>query len=299
MLRQHHLCMFYDFEATSKNPTEDHIISIGAVICEIDNGFQNPQEFHTFVFTKRPIDPVAEAVHGIHASDLIGAPPFPEAVNLWKSWILKNLALYPGAQLVIGGHNSNKFDGEILFCNFRVHRLDYDLFISEINVKFTFDTLDILRKIFKPRKAAEGPQNQDTAKPSFKLGDCYHTFCGHPLDGAHNALADARALYEIFISEKVKCTFTLQSLWGMMKNVNDYNRDIKKTCGVATQAIMQRTRADISEPIGEEPIFDDDVPPIGTDPLRMCLNCMTLTKISEHQICNVPTISLRALGKSY
>ena len=83
----HHYFMLYDTESTDKVVSESDIISIGAVICEYDDGFVRPQTFHTFVNTNKAINSVAEAVHHIHQSDLANQPYFPAAIKLWIEWI--------------------------------------------------------------------------------------------------------------------------------------------------------------------------------------------------------------------
>lgn len=289
MSKKQYVLLFYDTEATSNSPREDHIISIGSVFALIssDGKFTDPQEFHTYVHTDRPIDPCAEAIHHIHSSDLIGKPKFPEAIEKWKNWILDCLSRCPPeTELMIGGHNSDKFDGQILFCNFRYHKMNYMQFIKDIRWTFTFDSLTLLRKIFKTR-VNETPKCKATGRRSFKLGDCYETFVGKPLLGAHNALTDARAVYDIFATSRMCEFYNVKSFLNSSKPIALYNRDILKTCGVAHEMIALTDPLDVPDTLTEEPIFDDDVNDTG---MRLCINCMNFVEFQEHDTCFVPTM---------
>lgn len=282
MQRGSYKILFYDTEATSNEPKKSHIISIGSVMLHVvDDEITDAQTFHSFVYTKEPMDPCAESIHHIHSTDLIGHPEFKQVIAQWKQWILQNLG---SCRLAFGGHNSDKFDGQILFCNFRLHNMDYNQFMRDIRVDFTFDTLTIMHQLFK-QQPQKGPKCMATGRKSFKLGDCYHTFVGKPLEGAHNALTDAYALYEIFKSPKVKAMFTWRNLFATFKPVAIYHRDIEKTCGIANEFIEKHIQAEPPTIIGTDPIFDES-----QSDTRMCLNCMNLVSFKEHNECSLPRI---------
>lgn len=274
--------MFWDVESTNKRPTEDDVISLGAVICEWEKVFVRPRTFHTFVFTRKLIDPGAEAVHHISQSDLEGQPTFPEAIELLKKWVLS--ILEPSDRVFKSGHNCFNFDDIMLFSNFKQHLLDYEQFLQDIHVFGFMDTLQVLKAWFKTKPVCEKPRNQVTGKPSFALGHCFETFCGKKLEGAHNALTDSMALFDIFTCERISKMFTLNTLFEHVRSKEKHLKALKKTVGVAFQCLTDRTKNETAEPDGD-PVWDDDIDDESGEQMRLCLNCMEISKQSDHLQC--------------
>ncbi len=287
---------FYDTESTDKKPTESDIISIGCVLCEInDNKFINPKRFHTFVNTVKVINPIAQAVHNISQSDIRDAPSFPDAIKLWKKWLINETSTFSNAVILLSGHNIFNFDDIILFCNFKQHRLDYDQFLTDVKVWGFLDTLQVLKIWFKGKPNAEKPQNASTSKVSFTLGHCFETFCGKKLEGAHNALTDSQACYDIFVSPCISKLFNLNSLTHLARIKHKHVKIIKKTAGIAFQSIAERTQdegiKEVDIPLDNIPLWDDDQEEedIADETIRLCLNCMLMFKQSEHNSCKLST----------
>jgi DNA polymerase III epsilon subunit-like protein len=281
-----HYFAFWDVESTDKKPSESDIISIGCVLCEYEEGFVRPQQFHTFVNTQKAIHPVASSIHHIHKSDLVDAPYFPDAIKLWKKWLLEKMS--PGSKLIITGHNSFGFDDLILFCNFKQHRLDYEGFLNELKVVGFMDTFQVLKIWFKTKPMLEKPKQPVTGKVSFALGNCYHTWIGHELTGAHNALTDSQALYDIFTCPVISKMFTLVSLFANIRIKSKHIKHIKKSVGIAFLSIEERTKLETCEDIEleSEPIWDDDNEE-DEESKRLCLNCMLMYRQSDHLICTL------------
>jgi DNA polymerase III epsilon subunit-like protein len=281
-----HYFAFWDVESTDKKPSESDIISIGCVLCEYEEGFVRPQQFHTFVNTTKAINLIAESVHHIHKSDLVDAPYFPDAIKLWKKWILEKMT--PGSKLIITGHNSFGFDDLILFCNFKQHRLDYEGFLNEIFVNGFMDTLQVLKIWFKSKPLLDKPKQPVTGKVSFALGNCYHTWIGHELTGAHNALTDSQALYDIFTCPVISKMFTLVSLFTNIRTKKKHIKHIKKSVGIAFLSIEERTKLETADEmeIESEPIWDDDNEE-DLESKRLCLNCMLMYHQTDHLTCTL------------
>ena len=109
--------LMYDFEATGKDPTKESIISMGAVLTTYkDKKFTKVDEFHTFVSTRRKIEEGAIQVHHITKKDLIGAPTFCEAIDIFKLWISSHLTS-SNDRLIFVAHNGSKYDDIIIFCD--------------------------------------------------------------------------------------------------------------------------------------------------------------------------------------
>jgi DNA polymerase III alpha subunit (gram-positive type) len=283
---------FYDTESTDKKPTESDIISLGCVLSEIkDNKFINPKQFHTFVFSRKTINPIAQAIHNISQSDIRDAPPFPDAINLWKKWLLSNIS--ENAVILLSGHNIFNFDDIILFCNFKQHRLDYDQFLIDVKIWGFLDTFQALKIWFKGKPNKEKPQNAATSKSSFALGHCFETFCGKKLVGAHNALTDSQACYDIFSSPCISKLFNLNSLTNLSRRKDKHVEVIKKTAGIAFQSIAERTQdeglKEIDIPLDTIPLWDDDDEDMEEESIRLCLNCMLMFKQTEHSSCKLLT----------
>jgi DNA polymerase III epsilon subunit-like protein len=167
----------WDVESTSNDPSSDHIISIGAVICDLDpkqGRLKKRDEFHTYVHTNKAI--TAEHVHHINKGMLQGQPDFPTAVALLTQFFRSHLP-EPQARLIFVAHYGSKFDDVILYCNFIHHRLDYDQFLRDIRCYGFLDSLKFLRALFKGCPSTEGPKDPKTSRQSFALGDCFSSFC--------------------------------------------------------------------------------------------------------------------------
>jgi superfamily I DNA/RNA helicase len=150
-----------DLETTDADPRSAEIVEIGAA--RVRDG-KIVETFETLVKPRVPISPGAAETSGIHDADVAGAPPFEE---VWP-----RLRAFCGTDVLVA-HNGYGFDFPIL------GRL-----VAATGARFdacTFDTLPLAR---------------DLLPASRKLGDLARAF-GVPLDRAHRALDDAKALAQV------------------------------------------------------------------------------------------------------
>lgn len=235
------IIVFWDCESTSNNREVDHIISIGMVLAKMEDGMtkklQKIAEYHTYVDTDYPISPDAFKVHHISKEMIKGAPRFPQAIENIKEFLTKKV-LHPNQRTIFVAHNGFKFDNIILFCNFIQNRMttqDFENFFKDLRCFGSLDTLVFLEKVIKN----DCPIDCKTGRISFKLENCYAKYCsndgktGH--DKAHDALEDARALFEIFSKPIVNQQFSLSEFFDK-KNVvrfENFIKDVKTRTGLA------------------------------------------------------------------
>ncbi len=155
--------IFFDLETTGINITHDRIVEI-SVIKIMPNG--EVTERTRRVNPGMPIPPEATAVHHITDEDVANEPTF--------KMIAKSLAqMFLGCY--IAGYNSNRFDVPMLDQEFRRAGVDFDFSAARM-----IDVQTIFHK-----------------KEQRTLEAAYRFYCSKPLDGAHSALADTRATYEV------------------------------------------------------------------------------------------------------
>jgi DNA polymerase III subunit epsilon len=158
----------FDTETTGLNPSDDEIISIGAV--RIVNGRLLRQEsFDRLVDTGRPVDPAATRIHGISAEMLEGQPTIEEVLPLFARFA-------QGTVLV--GHNV-AFDLRFL-----------ELKEARTGVRFTQPVLDTLLL-----SAVVSPDEEDHSLEAMA------SRLGASVVGRHTALGDAILTGEIFLKQ--------------------------------------------------------------------------------------------------
>lgn len=308
--------LFYDVESTGKVPTEDDIISFGAVLTVFQEcvGFRKLDEFHEFVHTKRPIDPDAQTVHHISEKMIENAVDFPGMIVIFKAWLGKYL-LKPSDRLILMAHNGSKFDDVMLCCNFIAHQMCFEEFLTSIHCSGFIDSLKMIKKLFqtcltnRTLNLEQVPKVQDTGRISYALGTCHECFCGEPIgEFAHNALVDSVALYKIFTSEKSRqllCQFRLSKLFEFIVPCEKSVEALKRTAGLERQHRMEQIRqmeiGDFEEEeykfstlteeawgkITELPATPIWAPTNHTNTKRLCLNCMCFVEMMSHQQCDL------------
>jgi DNA polymerase-3 subunit epsilon len=158
----------FDTETTGLNPSEDEIVSIGAV--RLLNGRLLRQEsFDRLVDPGRPIDPASTAVHGITSDMLGGQPSIAE--------VLPAFALF-ARETVLVGHNV-AFDLRFL-----------ELKEAQTGVRFTQPVLDTLLL-----SAVVHPDEEDHSLEAMAIR------LGVNAIGRHTALGDAILTGEIFLKQ--------------------------------------------------------------------------------------------------
>jgi DNA polymerase III epsilon subunit-like protein len=287
--------VFYDVESTSNDPVEDDIISIGAVAAHFEGkSFNKMSDFHTLIDTSRKIDPAAEAVHHITKAMLRGAPKFKEGIKLFTDWIASITT--PTSRVILLAHNGSKFDDIIMFCNLVNIGVNYDDFLKEIKCYGFIDTLKLLRGLFKNKDKKEQPTNPETSKVSFTLGACYSNFCGKStLEGAHDALVDSTALYDILCSPAVS---TMCDTMTLFKYLLPKEKAVKATRQAAGMSFLRKEElGEKNAQIGEQsssssssvsdsttslnPIFDAK----DREESVLCKNCIRMVDRTDHTSC--------------
>lgn len=159
--------VFFDLETTGVDLANDRIVSIGTVKWMPDG---TTEESNTLVNPEVSIPKEATEVHKITNEMVKDAPAFKE--------IAKGLYAFFN-DCDIAGFNCTNFDIPILSEAF----LRCDINFPQKEARF-IDVSNIYRK-----------------KEARTLSAGYKFYCGKELSGAHDALADTKATYEVFIAQ--------------------------------------------------------------------------------------------------
>lgn len=134
-------------------------------------------EFNHLVHIDEHIPAQSTAIHGISNADLAGEESFGDVWDRFEQWMPANTSM-------LVAHNMHGFDGKILRLELvrsgRVDRLD----------RFT-----LADSLLGARSALQA--DADPCLQPFSLGALYQRCTGYMFDGAHDALADVRALIKI------------------------------------------------------------------------------------------------------
>jgi len=161
----------FDVETTGLSPRQgDRVIEIGAVAIE---GNKVVEEFHSLIQVSQPINPFAQAVHGITEEMLEGQPTADLVMPKFHAFIRKSLLV---------AHNAS-FDVRFMSHEFSFLNLDLN------NVCFC--TLKLGRAMF-PNLARHD------------LGTLYQQFYKKPPREMHRALHDARTTAKIWMKMERK-----------------------------------------------------------------------------------------------
>lgn len=163
--------VFFDLETTGTNVTSDRIVEIS--IIKVYHDGREPKEFVQRINPGIPIPAEATAVHHITDDDVKNAPKFETLAQ-------KIADTFRGAD--IAGFNSTKFDIPLLCEEMARAKVAFDVRSSNL-----VDVQTIYHK--------KEPRN---------LSAAYRFYCGKELEGAHSAIADTRATYEVFKAQLEK-----------------------------------------------------------------------------------------------
>lgn len=168
--------VFFDLETTGTNPLKDRIVEISylkvgqeGILAENTHRVKPVDALGNQIKS----DPAAVAVHGITDEDLMCAPTFKE---------LSGELMSVFADSDIAGYNSNKFDLPLLIEEFVRAGVDFKLIGRNL-----IDVQNIFYK-HEPRT----------------LKAAYSFYCGKELVDAHQASADVKATYEVFLAQLEK-----------------------------------------------------------------------------------------------
>ncbi len=159
--------IFFDLETTGTSVTSDRIVEISLIKVFPDG---STEEKSRRINPECHIPEASSAIHHITDDDVKDAPTFRQ--------IAKSLhEMFDNCD--IAGFNSNKFDVPLLIEEFGRAGLSFD-----VAGRNFVDVQGIFHKMEQRTLVA-----------------AYHFYCGKDLSDAHSAAADARATYEVLLSQ--------------------------------------------------------------------------------------------------
>lgn len=159
--------IFFDLETTGIDVSKDRIVEIALIKVRV-NGEEEQKELRVNPGVPIPLE--ASLIHGIYDEDVKDCPSFKE--------LAKTLARFmEGCDLA--GFNSNRFDIPLLAEEFL--RADVDI---DLRKRKFVDVQTIFHKMEKRTLEA-----------------AYRFYCNAELVGAHGAMADTKATYEVLKSQ--------------------------------------------------------------------------------------------------
>jgi len=284
--------VFFDVESTSRVPTRDRIISFGAILVRVSDEtgqFETLGEFHHFVQTNIKISAGAMAVHHITPDILAknNARPLKEVLQDLVQWI-QTLIPSGSRLLYLCGHNIDRFDTLMLYCNCVQDGISFETLMMDMGVTGTIDTLEVLRSVFQGRPAEEQPHDIETKRPSFALGACYECFCKKKPENAHDALADCRLLYQVMCSPSVASLCSLHTLMRHVKSLDTVLKLMRSKAGIVFAK---------EEGCAPQNVVRDQVVRCERDIRFVCPMCITFIAAGErHTDCMPPTIPDKPLN---
>ena len=168
--------LFFDIESTGLNIASDSIIEL-CFVKILPGGEQRVKTWRVKPWDyerncQRPINPSAQAVHGISAEDLADCPTFGQIADEVVGWL---------ADSDLAGFNSAKFDLPMLAEEIeRVRRWEKRELPVDLHQMKMVDVQNIFHAM-EPRT----------------LKAAYMFYCGRDLENAHAAEADTLATYEV------------------------------------------------------------------------------------------------------
>ena len=159
--------IFFDLETTGTNVTHDRIVEISYIKVYPDG---HEEKKSRRLNPEMPIPAASTAVHHITDEDVKNEPTFRQIAK-------SLLEIFEGCD--IAGYNSNKFDVPVLMEEFGRCGINFD-----IAGRRFIDIQNIFHKM-----------EQRTLVAAYKF------YCGADLEGAHSALADTQATYEVLLGQ--------------------------------------------------------------------------------------------------
>lgn len=155
--------IFFDLETTGVNIHTDRIVEMSVIKVYPDGKTQEQtQRFNPGI----PIPPQATAVHHISDADVKDEPRFADKAAKLFTWM---------NDCDLAGFNSNKFDIPLLQKEF-----------ERVGINFTLKG----RRLIDVQTIYHRLEQRT-------LSAAYRFYCGKDLEGAHSALADTMATYEV------------------------------------------------------------------------------------------------------
>lgn len=180
---------FFDLETTGVNVATDRIIEL-AILKIMPDGTQ--KELHHLVNPTIDIPQQSTDIHGISNNDIEDKPTFKD-VGHEVSQFLQDCDF--------AGYNSNKFDVPLLAEEFARAEINFDW------TKRKFIDVQVIFYKKEPRT----------------LTAAYKYYCNKDLEGAHSAMADTKATFEILEAQLQQ----YDDLDGNVNFLNEYTRQTK------------------------------------------------------------------------
>jgi len=178
---------YLDFEATDRTPYQCRITQIGCVAL---NDAGEELCFNTYVKADQPMNEKASEITGITDSMLCHAPVCKDALLKFLEWVDKTRENHP---VVLVAHNGRDYDFPLLMSEmWRWDMHPYSTLqrygITKFRDSLPWGRINIPSHMLMKKESGDG---------SFRLGDLHESLVGHRFEGAHDALADCRALRAI------------------------------------------------------------------------------------------------------
>lgn len=161
---------FFDLETTGINVVKDRIVELAVVKIMPDGTILTKPEKNApriLINPEMPIPLESSVIHGVYDEDVKDAPTFKQlSKSLFKF-------LY---DCDLGGFNSNRFDVPLLAEEF-----------MRVGIEFNVEGRNMI-----DAQTIYHIMEQRTLKAAFKF------YCNKELEGAHEALPDTMATYEVF-----------------------------------------------------------------------------------------------------
>ena len=193
----HFITVIYDFETTGRDPLEDRVVQIGAIVyLSTASGAQLgvPQCFKTLVNPAgRKMHPMALKTHNIQPNRLTKSPTFKCAWHTLTQRV-NSVGKHQPATIHLIGHNSATFDDIFLAAELQRAHLP-----SPFGIQYPVVCGDTLKAV----RAAGGKRHFGTKDE--KLSTLYEKHTGQTLKNAHDAMVDCNAVMAILSMVQVTC----------------------------------------------------------------------------------------------
>lgn len=181
-----------DFKARSNDPTQPHLVQIALVMCA-DDGSEARAESVIVRPDGWTIPPEMTAIHGIsHERAMDEGVPESDAVQLF---------IIAQARAALRVAHNESFDRRIMRIAKTRAGIERD-FIEHIEGRASYDTRRAAQPIVNLPPTEKMVARGMTGPKPPKLEECIRHFFGEGLDGAHDALIDARAAGRIYFHLK-------------------------------------------------------------------------------------------------
>lgn len=159
--------VLFDLETTGVNVAEDRIVQLGAIKVYPDGSKEN---YEQLINPGIPIPPETSKIHNIYDEDVRDKPLFSDIANELNAFL-------NGCDLA--GYNSNKFDIPILAEEFLRSEISFSLHNrNAIDIQNIFHNME-----------------RRTLRAAYKF------YTGKVLEGAHDAMVDIEATYEVLLKQ--------------------------------------------------------------------------------------------------